>query len=104
MTATHTMRDALDEAKQTRFDVLISDLGLPDGDGCHLMSELRREDGALPGNAISGYGMESDVSRTNGLPVSRRIKGGRWPCWMPCWPGASSGNRKPSACVAIAGI
>jgi PAS domain S-box-containing protein len=41
-------------------DLVISDLGLPDGDGHALMAELRDAYG-LPGIALSGYGMEEDL-------------------------------------------
>lgn len=42
------------------FDLVISDLGLPDGSGLELMQSLSREHG-LKGIALSGYGMESDI-------------------------------------------
>lgn len=42
---------------------LISDLGLPDGNGCDLMIELRERFG-IKGVAISGFGMETDLART----------------------------------------
>lgn len=45
------------------FDLVISDLGLPDGDGHTLMAELRDSYG-LPGIALSGYGMEEDLMRS----------------------------------------
>ena len=45
-------------------DLLISDLGLPDGDGHALMAGLRKEVEDLPGIALSGYGMESDVTQS----------------------------------------
>jgi signal transduction histidine kinase len=45
------------------FDVLISDIGLPDGNGFELMSELRGRYN-LPGIALTGYGMEEDVARS----------------------------------------
>lgn len=44
------------------FDLLISDIGLPDGNGCELMAELRDRYG-LPGIALTGYGMNEDVRR-----------------------------------------
>jgi PAS domain S-box-containing protein len=62
--AASTVEDALRQADQAVFDVLISDLGLPDGDGCDLMSELRGKYPALPGIAISGFGMDSDLIRS----------------------------------------
>jgi CheY-like chemotaxis protein len=60
----HSAADALRKAEQASFDVLISDLGLPDGDGCKLMSELRQAHPDLSGIAISGFGMPKDVSRS----------------------------------------
>jgi CheY-like chemotaxis protein len=48
-------------AQRRRFHLLISDLGLPDGNGLELMRELRNSH-QLQGIALSGYGMESDVT------------------------------------------
>ena len=45
------------------FDLVISDLGLPDGDGHMLMTELR-DAYRLPGIALSGYGMNQDLERS----------------------------------------
>ena len=47
----------------SRFDLVLSDLGLPDGSGQDLMRELSRRHG-LKGIALSGYGMEDDVQRS----------------------------------------
>jgi PAS domain S-box-containing protein len=54
---------ALVLAGREPFDVLVSDLGLPDGDGYEIMRAIRanRE---VPGIAMSGYGMEEDVRRS----------------------------------------
>ncbi len=49
-------------ARQGNFDVLISDIGLPDGNGNDLMKELKETYG-LKGIALTGYGMEEDISR-----------------------------------------
>ncbi|MHA3771318.1 PAS domain S-box protein [Verrucomicrobiota bacterium sgz303538] len=47
------------------FDLLISDLGLPDGNGCELMAELRkRYKATIKGVALSGFGMEDDIRRS----------------------------------------
>lgn len=45
------------------FDLLLSDLGLPDGSGHDLMRELVRRYG-LRGIALSGYGMEEDIRKS----------------------------------------
>jgi signal transduction histidine kinase len=50
-------------ADQHTFDLVISDLGLPDGSGHELMRHLR-ERYQLRGIALSGYGMESDLARS----------------------------------------
>ncbi|HTH46813.1 MAG TPA: PAS domain-containing protein [Candidatus Limnocylindria bacterium] len=47
-------------ASQSQIDLLISDIGLPDGNGYDLMNELRESYG-LSGIALTGYGMEEDV-------------------------------------------
>jgi CheY-like chemotaxis protein len=47
-------------AREHCFDLIVSDLGLPDGSGLDLMRELRRHLD-VPGIAISGYGMEQDI-------------------------------------------
>ncbi|HVR97803.1 MAG TPA: ATP-binding protein [Thermoanaerobaculia bacterium] len=46
------------------FDLLVSDLGLPDGTGHVLMRELSVRYG-LRGIALSGYGMEEDIRDSN---------------------------------------
>ena len=56
---------ALQATAVQTFDLLISDVGLPDGSGMDLMRELHLRYGKkLPGIALSGYGMEEDVSRS----------------------------------------
>jgi len=46
-----------------RFDFLISDIGLPDGNGFELMREMKST-GDVRGIALTGYGMEEDMDRT----------------------------------------
>lgn len=50
-------------AASGKFDVVVSDLGLPDGTGIELMEHLRSAHG-LSGIALSGYGMEEDLRRS----------------------------------------
>jgi CheY-like chemotaxis protein len=46
------------------FDLVISDIGLPDQNGYDLMAALRALKPDLPGIALSGYGMEDDLARS----------------------------------------
>jgi signal transduction histidine kinase/CheY-like chemotaxis protein len=54
---------ALQAAEERKFDLLLSDIGLPDGSGCDLMREMKRRYD-LCGVAFSGFGMEDDVRRS----------------------------------------
>lgn len=58
---------SLEEARklviQQSFDLLISDLGLPDGTGYELMAELAPKL-PLKGIAVSGFGMEHDIAHS----------------------------------------
>ncbi len=56
--------EARDAASVQGFDLLISDLGLPDGSGHDLMRELH-EAYRLRGIALSGFGMETDIQRSH---------------------------------------
>jgi len=67
VTVAGTVAKGLATAGAERFDLLVSDLGLPDGSGLDLMRELARRNGngkGLPGIALSGYGMEEDVRQS----------------------------------------
>ena len=67
----HTVETAADVATalqldgQQRFDLLVSDLGLPDGRGHDLMRELQQRGRKLPGVALSGYGQDEDILRSH---------------------------------------
>ncbi len=55
--------EAMAQAENSAFDLVISDIGLPDGTGIDLMRRLRALYG-LRGIALSGYGMDEDILRS----------------------------------------
>ena len=61
--AARDMRSAMEAAEGGQFDLLISDVGLPDGSGLELMTRLRATSG-IRGIAISGFGMNGDVEKS----------------------------------------
>lgn len=58
-----SMTEALAAAEQGHFDVLVSDIGLPDGSGLDLMKRIR-EHHCIEGIALSGFGMEDDLRKS----------------------------------------
>jgi len=58
-----TVAEARDLASKRDFQLLISDIGLPDGSGYDLMVELSKQR-PLKGIALTGYGMEQDIARS----------------------------------------
>lgn len=67
-----TLADALAVAGEQEFDLVISDLGLPDGTGNELM-EILRSRHRLRGIALSGYGMEEDIARSRQAGFSTHL-------------------------------
>jgi DNA-binding response OmpR family regulator len=59
--AAATLAQALDAASRGPVDVLVSDIGLPDGSGHELLRHLRDDRPRLPAVAISGFGSDDDV-------------------------------------------
>ncbi|WP_395740915.1 ATP-binding protein [Prosthecobacter sp.] len=63
VTMASSCAEAVTLAKEGTYDVIISDLGLPDGSGVDLLKEIRQFSD-VPAIALSGYGMESDMTQT----------------------------------------
>ncbi len=57
-----TAKAALALASQNSYDVIVSDVGLPDSSGYELMNELRTRY-AVKGIAVTGSSREADVER-----------------------------------------
>ena len=66
------LSDARNLAQENNFELLISDIGLPDGSGYDLMAELRDRPGLI-GIALTGYGMESDVIRSQAAGFATQL-------------------------------
>ena len=62
ITVAHSADQATEKARTQEFDLLISDIGLPDRSGYELMREVRLNK-RLPGIALSGFGSEQDVNQ-----------------------------------------
>ncbi|RZI98782.1 MAG: response regulator [Rubrivivax sp.] len=58
-----SMQEALEQLPKADADVLLSDIGLPDGDGWELMRRLHL-DHPVYAIAMSGYGMAEDRERS----------------------------------------
>lgn len=79
-----TLAEALECGRTAAFDVVISDLSLPDGSGLELPSRLGPLQAALRGAAppmvaMSGYGSASDRERSHGagfaLHLTKPVEG-----------------------------
>ena len=57
------LRHGTRAASAEDFDLIISDIGLPDGSGLELMRQIR-DRYAARGIALSGYGMEEDIRKS----------------------------------------
>jgi DNA-binding NtrC family response regulator len=64
--------DTIAFARQRRFDLLIADLGLPDGSGLELLAQLR-EVYPINGIVVSGHGMLSDIDESNAAGFARHL-------------------------------
>jgi signal transduction histidine kinase/CheY-like chemotaxis protein len=55
-----TVATAVRLAEEKNFDLLLSDIGLPDGNGIDLIRRLRRAS-SIPAVALTGFGMDEDI-------------------------------------------
>ena len=64
VTLAHSAEQALEQARTNDFDIIVSDIGLPDRSGYELMREVRATK-TTPGIALSGFGTEQDVQKAH---------------------------------------
>jgi CheY-like chemotaxis protein len=63
VTAVSTAAAALESVRVRRPDVLVSDIGLPDGDGFALLKRVRESNRDLPAVAVTAYASRQDVAK-----------------------------------------
>jgi PAS domain S-box-containing protein len=59
-----TIADAVEKERSGDFNLIVSDIGLPDGSGLELMKKVVARRGHVPAIALTGYGMEEDIQRS----------------------------------------
>jgi len=62
--AVGTVREAIELSDRESFDMLVSDIGLPDGSGHQVMTHLRERQ-QTRGIALSGFGQDDDIRRSH---------------------------------------
>lgn len=67
------LHTALRDYPAWHCDVVLSDIGLPDGSGCELMRELRRTGELAYGIAMSGYGTSADIEASKEAGFSSHL-------------------------------
>lgn len=72
ITVAHSAEQAVEKVDAEDFDLLISDIGLPDRSGYELMREVRLKKD-LPGIALSGFGSEQDISQAREAGFSEHL-------------------------------
>jgi signal transduction histidine kinase len=72
ITVAHSADQAVEKVRKQDFDLLISDIGLPDRSGYDLMREVRLNKN-LPGIALSGFGTEQDVNQARAAGFSEHL-------------------------------
>ena len=72
VTTAASVAEARDAIAGGTFDLLLSDVGLPDGTG-HDVIAVWREKSRAPAVAMSGYGMEADLARTQAAGFAEHL-------------------------------
>ncbi|WP_049975538.1 ATP-binding protein [Chthoniobacter flavus] len=72
LTVAISVAEACQALDAEKFDLVLSDIGLPDGSGFDVVAKLRKIS-TIPAVAMSGYGMESDLARTQAAGFNEHL-------------------------------
>ena len=64
VSAAESVRNGLELLEKSSVDVVLSDIGLPDGDGCDLIRAVRRSHPDVIAIAVSAYCVAADKQRS----------------------------------------
>jgi CheY-like chemotaxis protein len=64
--------EALELADKEPFDVIVSDIGLPDATGYELMQQIKSRH-SMKGIAMSGYGLDEDIRKSREAGFSDHV-------------------------------
>ncbi|MGE5610847.1 MAG: PAS domain-containing protein [Bacillota bacterium] len=73
VTTAGTVAEGLAAVRKQKPDVLISDLGLPDGSGLDLMRQLVTEGRRIPAVALSGFGTAADIEKSKAAGFAEHL-------------------------------
>ncbi|PYI86678.1 MAG: hypothetical protein DMF09_00830, partial [Verrucomicrobia bacterium] len=96
ITVAYSAEQAAEKVRSEDFDLLISDIGLPDRSGYDLMREVRSTK-PLPGIALSGFGTEQDVNEARDAGFSEHLT--KPIARVIIWTAAT--RRHSSTCVSL---
>jgi PAS domain S-box-containing protein len=68
----HDVAEAMENVAMHRFDIVVSDLGLPDGTGHDVIREVKKKYGTK-GIALSGFGMDADIDASLAAGFSEHL-------------------------------
>ena len=71
--AAASLVEAREIAGRQAFDILVADIGLPDGSGLDLLPELAASSPGIQGIALSGYGMEEDIEESRAAGFAEHL-------------------------------
>ena len=64
VTTANSIASGYEAFEAAEFDLIVSDIGLPDGTGLELMRRVVALRGRIPAIALTGYGMEEDIQKS----------------------------------------